>query len=135
MAVGTLSCQGPRADRRARAGRGGHVWGRPPGNPRADRRDEALHERGTAIVQELRQRSTSRPAPGEQPPAGALVVLRPSGADEAVAADPHAGRVSDGAEGEDGGQGLVRTRRVAQDRLERGPGGGPNPDRVERAAH
>ena len=106
-----------------------------PGNLGADRRDEALHERGTAIVQELRQRSTSRPAPGEQPPAGALVVLRPSGADEAVAADPHAGRVSDGAEGEDGGQGLVRTRRVAQDRLERGPGGGPDPDRVERAAH
>ena len=106
-----------------------------PGNPCADRRDEALHERGTAIVEELRQRSTSRSAPGEQPAAGTLVVLRPSGAEEAVAADPHAGRVSDGTEGEDGGQGLVRTRRVAQDRVERGPGGGPDPDRVERAAH
>ena len=105
------------------------------GNPCADHRDEALHERGTAIVEELRQRSTSRPAPGEEPPAGTLVVLRPSGAEEAVAADPHAGRVGDAAEGEDGGQGLVRTRRVAQDRVERGPGGGPDPDRVERAPH
>ena len=76
-----------------------------PGNPCADHRHEALHERGTTIVEELRQRSTSRSAPGEQPPAGALVVLRPSGAEDAVAADPHAGRVSDGAEGEDGGQG------------------------------
>ena len=106
-----------------------------PGDPCADRRDEALHERGTAIVEELRQRSTSRPAPGEQPPAGTLIVLRPSGAEEAVAADPHAGRVSDGPEGEDGGQGLVRTLRVAQDRVERRPGGGPDPDRVERATH
>ena len=104
------------------------------GNPCADHRDEALHERGTAIVEELRRRSTSRPVPGDLP-AAATLVLGPSGAEEAVAADPHAGCVSDGAEGEDGGQGLVRTRRVAQDRVERGPGGGPDPDRVERAAH
>ena len=106
-----------------------------PGSPVADRRDEALHERGRAIIEELRQRSTSRPAPGDLPAAATLVVPGPSATEEAVAADPHPGRVSDAAEGEDGGQGLVRTLRVAQDRVERAPGGGPDPDRVERAAH